>query len=116
MILTIYQGILPGCPDNRNTTLSYCVSVGNMIPLPAEGKMVAVDKRGTDQVGIEQNRPRQHCQAIIEGVRCIRRSPVAEFQIVVGNAAIGINLCESCKNTLGDEHPDWKFTRVSDFQ
>lgn len=85
-------------------------------PLPAEDNMVVMDKSGAHEVGIDQTRPRQRCQAIIEGVRCIRRSPVAEFQIVVGNAAIGINLCESCKHTLGDEHPDWKFTRVSDFQ
>jgi hypothetical protein len=82
-------------------------------PLPAEGNMVVMDK---NQVGVDQSWPHQGCQAIIEGVRCIRRSLVAEFRIVVGNAAIGIALCESCENTLRDEHPDWKFARISDFQ
>ena len=67
-------------------------------------------------MGVDQGGPHQCCQAIIEGIRCIRRSPVAEFQIVVGNAAVGINLCEGCKNTLRDEHPDWEFTRISDFR
>lgn len=66
---------------------------------------------GTDHISLNQ-----HCQAIIEGVRCIRRSPVAEFKITMGGSAISIALCESCKNALGDEHPNWKFTRVSDFE
>jgi len=78
--------------------------------------MVVMDKSGPDNVEGDQSRARQRCQALIEGVRCIRRSPVAEFQIVVGNAAIGITLCESCRNALQDEHPDWKFARISDFQ
>jgi hypothetical protein len=58
----------------------------------------------------------QNCQAIIEGVRCISGFPIAEFQIGVGNAAIRITLCESCKNALADEHPDWTFTQLREFK
>lgn len=58
----------------------------------------------------------QRCQAIIEGVRCITGFPVAAFQIVVGNTAIGITLCESCKYALADEHPDWTFTQLREFE
>lgn len=66
-------------------------------------------------MGLGQSSPRQHCQAIIEGIRCIRNSPVAEFKITVGDTAICITLCESCRNTLADEHSDWMFTQLNDF-
>ena len=67
-------------------------------------------------MAVDRSLPRHSCQAIIEGVRCIRDSPVAEFKIVVGNTAIGIALCESCKDALAEDHPNWKFTQLSDFQ
>jgi hypothetical protein len=62
-----------------------------------------------------QSPPQQNCQAIIEGIRCLRRGPVAEFKIAMGNTAICIALCESCMHALAHEHSEWKFTRMSDF-